>query len=251
MDMIAIIVKMGLLAFFVFKIPSLIKFLRKFRVFLPLVLADAKERARLRKLGQLPFGYYGVRMFCGRQGAGKTTGLVWYLEKIRRDYPNCEIYTNFDYAHQTGSITSLNDLLVYRNGMDGVVFALDEIQNEFSSAASKDFPETLLSTLTMQRKQRICILTTSQVFSRVAKPIREQCFQVVECRTIAGRWTRLKAFDAVDYNKVVDDPDPAKRVKLPKVWKDSFVQTDALRKLFDTYAVVERLSRQGFARRIS
>ena len=40
----------------------------------------------------------------------------------------------------------------FKNGTDGVIFAIDEIQNEFSCANSKDFPETLLSQVTQQRK---------------------------------------------------------------------------------------------------
>ena len=52
-------------------------------------------------------------------------------------------FTNIAYKYQTAPLESLNDLLKYRNG--GIIYALDEIQNEFSFAVSKDFPETLLS----------------------------------------------------------------------------------------------------------
>jgi ATP-dependent Clp protease ATP-binding subunit ClpX len=107
------------------------------------------------------FDQYGLRMFCGRQGGGKTVGMVWLLEQWRRKYPNLKIYTNIDYSHQDGKLTGWNDLLdqELRNGTDGVVFCIDEIQNEFSSSAWKDFPETILSEITQQRKQRICNLT--------------------------------------------------------------------------------------------
>lgn len=72
-------------------------------------------------------------------------------------------FTNFAYKYQNAPLESLNDLLKYRNDDDGVIFAIDEIQNEFSSATSKDFPETLLSEITMQRKHKITILSSSQV----------------------------------------------------------------------------------------
>lgn len=244
------LLKMVFLGFLLLRAPRLYRWFCKLKMFIPFVWHDICLKKAQKEQGTLPFGHYGVKMFCGRQGAGKTVGLVWYLEKIREEYPKCQIYTNFDYLHETGSLQSLNDLLTVRNGMDGVVFAIDELQNEFSNAVSKDFPETLLSTITMQRKQRICILASSQVFSRVAKPLREQCYEVIECNTIAHRWTRLKAFDAADYNKVVDNPNPEAKFKLPKVWKDSFVQTDKLRALYDTYKVVERMSRDGFATRL-
>lgn len=193
------------------------------------------------------FNLFGVRVFTGRQGSGKTVGLVWQLQEIRRKYPKCKIYTNFEFEGADGRLNNLNDLLVYRNGQDGIVFAIDELQNEFSSAASKDFPESLLSTITMQRKQKICILATSQVFTRLAKPLREQCFQVIECRTFFNRWTRLRAYDAEDYNLFVDNPSPEKKFKTKKLWKRSFIQTDDLRTSYDTMEVIERLSRQGFS----
>lgn len=195
------------------------------------------------------FTQYGLRMFCGRQGGGKTVGMVWLLEQWRKKYKNLKIYTNIDYAHQDGKLNGWQDLLnqELRNGIDGVVFAIDEIQNEFSSAAWKDFPETILSEITQQRKQRICILATSQVFTRVVKQLREQCYQVIECKTFFGRWTKLKAYDAEDYNSIIDSNDPAKKFKLPKIWKQNFVQTDELRSCFDTYAKVVRMSKIGFA----
>ena len=104
-------------------------------------------------------------------------------------------------------------MLKYRNGDDGVIFAIDEIQNEFSSAVSKDFLETLLSEITMQRKQKITILSSSQVFTRVAKALREQYYDVMECRTFFGRWTRIKCYDADDYCSVIDNYSPEKKFK--------------------------------------
>lgn len=198
------------------------------------------------KNGVVKFKPFGLRMYCGRQGSGKTIGMVEQLERWRVEYPKAIIVTNFDYEHADYRMTSLNDLLTIRNGQDGVIFAIDELQNEFSSNLSKNFPESLLSVITMQRKQRITILATTQVFTRVAKPLREQCYSVVDCRTFFGRWTRLKCYDAIDYNSIVDKKDPEAKLHLSKMWKYSFVQSDNLRKCYDTYSVVERLSRDGF-----
>lgn len=237
--------------FLAYKLPSILIFLQHFFVFCYWSVFDIRKYFDKRKHGIKDFKPFGVKMFCGRQGQGKTIGMVWYLDRLRKKYPKAKIYTNFNYAHQHGALAKLNDLLVYRNGTDGIIFALDEIQNEFSSAASKDFPETLLGEITMQRKQRIVILCSSQVFTRVAKPLREQCYEVMECRTFLSRWTRLKCYDAVDYNSYIDSTSAERRFKIPKKWKRSFIQSDGLRASYDTYAKVERLSRQGFASRQS
>lgn len=197
------------------------------------------------------FREYGLRLYCGRQGSGKTIGIVHDLERLRRRYPKVKIYTNFGYKAQTAPLRSLNDLINpdILNGTDGVIFAIDEIQNEFSSATSKDFPESLLSQITQQRKQRICILASSQVFTRISKPLREQSYIIVECKTIFGRYTKLKYIDADDYLEYSENPTLKKRLKLHAKRVDSFVQTDVLRSCYNSYELIRRLSREGFCSR--
>lgn len=208
-----------------------------------------KERSDLRQ-GIVRFRPFGMRVYSGRQGSGKTVGLVEALARARNQYPNALIVTNFDckYAHKR--MTSLKDLLKLRNGEDGIIFGIDEMQNEFSSKASKDFPENLLDMITQQRKQRIAIWCTSQVFSRLAKPLREQSYEVCLCRTYFGRLTRIRCYDALDYMEYMESTNDDKRARAPKKQTHWFVQTDALRQSYDTYSVIERLSRKGFVEKV-
>lgn len=106
-----------------------------------------------------------------------------------------------------------------------------------------------MSVITQQRKQRIKIYLSSQVYTRVVKQIREQCFDVVECKTFLGRWTRLRCYDAEDYNSIVDNPSPEKKFKLRKKWKRSFIQSNYIRRLFDSYKVVEQMKKAEFIAR--
>ena len=112
--------------------------------------------------------------------------------------------------------------------------------------SGKTFRNGILSVITQQRKQRIKIYLSSQVYTRVVKQIREQCFDVIECKTFLGRWTRLKCFDAEDYNTVVDNPSPDKKFKLPKKWRRSFIQSNYIRNLYDSYKVVENMNKEEF-----
>lgn len=194
------------------------------------------------------FPYFGLRMYSGRQGSGKTTAMVEWLEYIRQKYPKCLIVTNFDYKYQHYAFEDWKQFFDIRNGLEGVVFAIDELQNEWSNASWKDFPEELLTEITQQRKQRIQIIASSQVFGRVVKPLREQCYEVVECATLAGRWTFLKCFDADDYNSIIDNPSPEKKFKLRKKWRKNFIHTNSLRSLYDSYAKVERMKNKTFVR---
>lgn len=222
---------------------SLEPFFKKFMKFLYWLFKDLRYYA---KHGR-PFDEYGLTMYCGRQGAGKTMAMVEYLERMRHKYPDVVIVTNFGYKYETCAMTDWRDFFEIRNGEKGVIFAIDEIQNEFSSTSWKNFPETLLAEITQQRKQKVKIVATSQVFTRVAKPLREQTFEVVECATIAGRWTFTKAFDAYEYNALIDQPD--RKNKLRRLWRRNFIQDDHLRDLYDSYAKIERLKRTEFVER--
>lgn len=218
---------------------SELKFFIKLIKFIKKIFEDI---IHLLKYGRT-FNEYGLTIFCGRQGAGKTVAMTEYLERMRRKYPKVKIVTNFGYVHEDFPMTSWEELFNVRNGTDGVIFAIDEIQNEYNSNAWKTFPEGLLSEITQQRKQKIKIVATSQVFTRVVKPLREQTFEVVECRTLAGRWTFTKAFDAEDYNAVIDNPE--KKERLRRLYRRNFVQDKKIRELYDSYAKIERMVKVG------
>ncbi len=185
------------------------------------------------------FNLYGVSCYCGRQGSGKTIGVVEELERIKKIFPECIICTNINYLKQDIPLTSWLQLLELRNGDKGVVFVIDEVQN--NGLDWTKFPETLLAVITQQRKQKIKIYVTTQVYKNLVIQLRRQCFDVIECKTFFTRWTRHKCFDAEEYNNVIDTPTPEKKFKLPKKWRYSFVQSNFLRNLYDTNQVVDKL----------
>lgn len=154
------------------------------------------------------------------------------------------IVTNFFYSGQDKAMESWRDLLELRNGTDGIIFAIDEIHLDWNSNDWKDFPENLLTEVCQQRKQRIKIVASSQVYTRVVKQLREQAFDVVESRTLLGRWTFQRCFDAEDYNSVIDSVD--KKNKMHRKWRRSFIQTDAIRQLYDTYRKIESMRSKTF-----
>lgn len=185
------------------------------------------------------FNLYGVTCYCGRQGSGKTIGVVEQLERIKMQYPECLVCTNINYINQDIPLTSWLQLLYLRNGDKGVVFVIDEVQN--NGLDWTKFPETLLRVITMQRKQKIKIFLTSQVYKNVVIQLRRQCFDVIECKTFFGRWTRHKCYDAEEYNNIVDEATPEKRMRLQRKWKYSYIQSNSLRNLYDTNEIVDTL----------
>lgn len=188
------------------------------------------------------FREFGMTIYTGRQGSGKSISMVEHLERYRKKYPNIKILTNFGYLHEDKALTDWQQLIDDRHD-DGIIFAIDEIQNEFDVYDSRNFNLEILKVITQQRKQGIKILASSQVFTRVSKPLREQTFEVVECYTVGGRWTFQKCFDADDYNLFIDNPDPEKKFKVPRKFRKSFVQTNKIRSLYDSYAVIKSMTK--------
>lgn len=155
-------------------------------------------------------------------------------------YPECIICTNINYIKQDLPLTSWVQLLTLRNGTKGVVFVIDEVQN--NGLDWSKFPETLMQVITMQRKQKIKIFLTAQVYKSVVIQLRRQCFDVVECKTFFGRWTLHRCYDAEEYNNIIDIATPQKRIKMRKKWRYSYIQSNYLRKLYDTNQIVDTLT---------
>lgn len=185
------------------------------------------------------FQEYGLHMFCGEQGSGKTTSVVHLLQVLKDKYPQCKIRTNMNYTHEDGQITHWKDLVSNSNGIYGQIEVIDEIQTWFNSLQSKDFPPEMLTEISQQRKQRKMLIGTAQVYSRIAKPIREQTSFVYLPFTILGCLTVV-------------------RVTKPQYWDDNnqkftryiknyfFVHTDDIRNAFDTYMKIQKYKKGGF-----
>lgn len=205
------------------------------------LLIDFLEREQHR--GE--FKEYGITFYVGRQGSGKTISMVRYLELMKERYPACIIVTNFQYYRADHIMKDWRDFLTIRNGTDGVIFAIDEIHSEYSAASWKDVPESLLSEISQERKQRVKIVASAQFFSRVAKPLREQAATVVGCSTFANRFTRNKEYDALQYAMYIENPGVINK-KIRPIKKSSFVQSDGIRSCYDTYEKIERMEKLPF-----
>ena len=64
-----------------------------------------------------------------------------------------------------------DDLQRYKNSQEGVIFLIDEIHIYFNSLQSKNINMDVMTLISQQRKQRIHIVATCQVFGRMAKQI--------------------------------------------------------------------------------
>lgn len=178
------------------------------------------------------FQEFGIHMFCGHQGSGKTVSAIYLLNKWRQLYPNLEIYSNIEYEYRNGSIEHWKQLIERTNGIYGVANFLDEIYS-WLQKKSGNVPFSLLNEISQQRKQKKAILGTAQVFGKLPKEIRDQCDWVYLPRTFFGCFTIVRKAHGVDY---IPDKNKFRNSKFAFM----FVHDKKLRNAYDTYERVER-----------
>ena len=131
----------------------------------------------------------GIWVFCGPQGSGKTLSAVQCLKKIAAAYPKAMIVSNLEVKGLDREIIEFKDysqLIELDNGTNGIIFLLDEIHVLWNSLESKEIPISEMACFCQMRKNRRVIIGTSQVYNRIAKPIREQLQYAITCRNYFG-----------------------------------------------------------------
>jgi ATP-dependent Clp protease ATP-binding subunit ClpX len=208
------------------------------------IYIDFPKRLVMDRLSLDPdrFGFYGVHVFAGCQGSGKTMASMHLLKQLKEKYPLVKIRSNINIDFQDGEITDFRDIVSSNNGIYGQIEYIDEMQNWFDCLESKDFPPEMLAEVTQQRKQAKAIIGTSQVFDRLSKPLREQITLLYKPLTIAGCFTIVRVYDVrIDNGGQVD------KMKMRRLY--CFVHDEELRNCYDTYKKVERITLKGFQSR--
>lgn len=182
---------------------------------------------------------HGIYVFCGEQGSGKTISAVQFSRTLKQKYPMIKVRSNISIDWQDGVINDLSDLVFVHNGDIGQIDFIDEIQNSFSSNESKNFPPEMLSEITQERKQHKIIVATSQVFTRMAKPLREQTRYLCLPVTLFGCFTVVRI-----YRPQLDDTGSMIAKKFVRMY--CFVHDNELRNSYNTFEKVKRMTVSGF-----
>lgn len=141
----------------------------------------------------------GFICFCGGQGSGKTLSASQYIHELVLRYPKVKIIANCslhfpDWDGEVIRYEGYEQVQNFDNGYAGIILFLDEIHAEFNSLESKKIDPAWFTVISQQRKRRLHVVGTSQVFERVAKCWREQFTACIICRG----W-----FGIIQYNRVV------------------------------------------------
>lgn len=147
-------------------------------------------------------------------------------EAIREDIKICIAYDGID---------CIKDL---SNGMEGVLYLIDEIHLEFNSLESKNIPIEIMVEVSQQRKQRKHIVGTSQVYMRLAKPLREQIDTVVICKNYLS---------CIQFNTVINGKTATEengKLNADILRKFLWFHKPSLYESYDTYAKMKRYRKE-------
>lgn len=185
----------------------------------------------------------GLLIFCGSQGSGKTLSAVQYVKKLCFQYKKAILVSNVEISGlpewtQVVEYDGINSLTDINNGYYGVIYLIDEIHLEFNSLESKNIPIEVMTEISQQRKQRKHIVGTTQIYARLAKPLREQIKWCVLCRNILGFF---------QFNTLIDGDQT--------IEKDGHLITETAKKIFwfhrpvmytcyDTFAKMKRYRKE-------
>lgn len=207
---------------------------------------SVKYKVDFRRAHPTYFDPEGIMVFCGPQGSGKTLSAVRYIRNILDAYPRCLFCSNtviHGYEDRTIAYDGLDTLKDLENGFEGVLYFIDEIHLELNSLESKNIDMDVIVELSQQRKQRKHIVGTSQVYLRMAKPLREQVKNVVLCKN----W-----FGILQHNQLIDGFTAVEengKLKCEIIKNQWFFHSADLYSCYDTYSKMKRYKKEWKGRK--
>lgn len=200
-----------------------------------------KYNRNFRKENPTYFYPDGLLIFVGGQGTGKTLSAVNYVYNLLLVYPKCLLVTNIDLRYypvdniRVFRFNDASDLKKYKNGKEGVIFLIDEIHLYFNSLNSKNINVDVMTQISQQRKQRIHIVGTSQVFGRMAKPLREQFSNIVLCHCY---FNFIQKNSLIDRDSIDSEESTGTNISGKVVRNYWWFRSPRMFDRYDTYAVI-------------
>lgn len=185
----------------------------------------------------------GLTVFIGAQGSGKTLSAVNYVYRLLKLYPKSMLVSNLelrDYpldGKRVFPFVDNDDFKRYSNDDKGVIFLVDEIQLYLNSLESKNINLEVVGQIAQQRKQRKHIVATSQLFGRLAKPLREQFNSIVVCKNIFGC---IQVNSLILRDSITDMDGSGQTVQGTVSDRFWWVHTPDMYDRYNTYTVIQR-----------
>lgn len=187
---------------------------------------------------------WGIHLFTGKFGAGKTSLMVIKAYELCKKYPQLHILTNLQLTNfpEHTKIMHLNCVDDILQAPENTLVLIDEIGTIFNSrdfmSGKKSVPKSLFQHLCQCRHRRLMIMGTVQRFLLLDKQIRDISATVTECRcSFKHPFSRMLTgvmYDIDEYEALTQNP-----LYIPRSM-DSYVyiQSEKYRHLYDTAEMV-------------
>ena len=195
---------------------------------------------------------WGVHLFTGRFGAGKTSCMVHLARKYAKKYSQLTVLTNMELSNfpKHTKILKLETAQDILNAPQDCIVLIDEIGTIFNS---RDFssgktavPKVLFQHLCQCRHRRMMIYGTVQRFNLLDKQIRDISADVTTCsihfKHPFSRLCTMRTFDIDEFETLQSN-----RLYKPVPYSvGAYIQRNESRNLYDTTEMVNGMLRKEY-----
>lgn len=203
------------------------------------------------------FNQWGLHIYLGKFGAGKTCSMVRDAYAICRKYPDVTVVTNLELMNfpEDTKILPLRSIQDILNAPDDTVVLIDEIgtifnSRDFQQGKTKDgeggLPKILFQHICQCRHRHLVIFGTVQRWGFLEKQLREITNDVTVCSAFPfhpfSRMITNYVYDAEEYNLFYQSPIRPLVPLSAEVW----IQSNFYRELYDTTEMVSTLLKMEY-----
>ena len=201
----------------------------------------------IKEKGWTRFNYWGLHLFIGKFGGGKTISAVRRAYNICKTHKGVTVLTNltlYGFPEDTKIIKLVNSSQILELPDKSIVL-IDEIGSIFNSrdfaSSKKSVPKPVYQLILQCRHRRIILLGTVQRWNLLDKQLRDIADTLTVCHSYFAdpfaRYTTCAEYDAQEYDKWFNNP----LLPLRQLMYYSYVQTDELRSKYDTIEMVDSM----------
>ncbi len=193
------------------------------------------------------FPGWGIHLYTGKFGQGKTSLMVIKAYKLAEKYPQLHILTNIKLTNfpEHTNILQLRTASDILNAPENTLVLIDEIGTLFNSrdfsTGKNSVPKPVFQHLCQVRKRHMQIFATVQRFNLLDKQIRDITATVTDCsasfkhpfsRKLTGLCYDIEEYEAYCANRMY---------KRRVLCTDVVIQKDKYRHLYDTSELIQGL----------
>ena len=150
------------------------------------------------------FDKFGIDMYCGYFGEGKTIKAVDTVLFYKKKYPEINVFSNIHIACDYKPIHSWNVII---EAPPNSIFLVDEVSTLLHARNWKEFPTDLMRTMFQCRKNHKYLIMTAQRFHHVDKTVRDVTDHVFQQSHDFWRIHHTCVYDAWDLENCINIKD--------------------------------------------